>query len=97
MLEIASRRAKRLIGKYVDGNDEVKNAALKAAQDTLEKIGGEDGATTLSPDDGSVESAKSEMDIKFMETWLVTHPNPTTPDELRMAEAIHTQIRSQRG
>lgn len=77
--------------------DEVKNAALKAAQDTLEKIGGEDGATTLSPDDGSVESTKSEMDIKFMETWLVTHPNPTTPDELRMAEAIHTQIRSQRG
>ncbi len=27
MLEIASRSAKRLIGKYVDGNDEVKNAA----------------------------------------------------------------------
>ena len=77
--------------------DEVKNAAIKAAQDTLEKIGGDGGATTLSPDDGSVESTKSEMDTKQMETWLVNHPNPTTPDELRMAEAIHDQIRAQRG
>ena len=78
--------------------DQVKNAAIKAAQDTLEKIGVDGSATTLSPDDGSVESTNSEMTTKFMETWLVSHPNPSTPEELKMAETIHNQIRdAQRG
>jgi len=70
--------------------DQVKTAALKAAKDTLEGVGGEGGgATTLSPEAGSAGTGKAEMSEKDMETWLIGHPNPITKEDIKKAEEIH--------
>lgn len=74
--------------------DQVKNAAIKAAKDTLENVGGGNGsATTLSPDEGNAgTSGKTGMSDKDMETWLINHQNPTTKEDIAKAEEIHAQL-----
>jgi len=69
--------------------DQVKTAAIKAAQDTLENVGGNGGATTLSPEAGTAGTEKTEMSDKDMETWLINNPNPTTKATIEKAEQIH--------
>lgn len=72
--------------------DQVKNAAIEAAQKTIEGVGGQGGATTLSPDVGSVGDGKVGMSDKDMETWLINHPNPTSKADIAKAEEIHNLL-----
>ena len=72
--------------------DKVKIAALNAAEATVEKLGGNGGATTLSPDDGSGGGSDTAMSPDAMMKWLTDHPTPTTPQDIAKADAIHAAI-----
>lgn len=77
--------------------DAVQNAALKATEDTIEKLGGNGGATTLSPDDGSGGGGETVQSPESMMKWLRDHPVPTSPEDIAKADAIHAAIFPDRG
>jgi len=72
--------------------DSVTNAALKAAADTVDKLDGQGGATTLSPEDGSGGDGKTEMSQADKQKWLLEHPIPKTAADKAKAKQIHESL-----
>lgn len=71
--------------------DQIKQAAIKASEETLDKISGNDsGATMLSPEDGKITSESGKMSQEEMAAFIARF-DPTTSNlkEQQKMSAIH--------
>lgn len=89
-LDVAYYKYRKQAGHVPDG---IKRTAIETHQKVIDQLQQKQSQTTLlSPNNGSSSAASDGMTEAQMEAWLIAHPTPSTPEEVKTLKLIMAKL-----